>query len=563
MLSASAEEYPVYGQFLSGEYREDTPLPEEAYTVLGISSEDELVQLAADCQVDAWSRDKYIKLEKDIVLRQNRGVVIPSFGGIFDGGGHKITGLEITDAGSSMGLFRYVQEGGTVRNLSVLGRVHPEGTKSRIGILAGVNYGSIINCSVGGSVAAAEKAGGIAGVNEASGEIRRCHSAASVTGDHFTGGICGVNEGTLNNCTNSGSINTYSKEVSYDLEDITLENLEDMGGTENVSAHTDTGGIAGYSRGKIYYCSNSGKVGYQHVGYNTGGIVGRLHQGYLQNCTNTGYILGRKDVGGIAGQMEPFLEIQYMNDKLSEIDREAAVFFDLLEASHEELSGYGSQASELTKGISAHLSAASAAGGNLTGTANELWYIYNQELTGISSDLSRLNQELADQAAADRDKPKDEVTDGNQEDDTEDNTDNNILDVEKPSIDNGQSGESSRITVNGDWKPDKIPGNQVDIESYLAALRRFGEGTSTHLANITTATGDRSGGISSNLESLNRELAAAGDQLVQLADVLQQGTERTSANVDALMAQGKVLRRSISGLRDDLFRYEGITVEDA
>ncbi len=563
VLSASAEEYPVYGQFLSGEYREDTPLPEEAYTVLGISSEDELVQLAADCQVDAWSRDKYIKLEKDIVLRQNRGVVIPSFGGIFDGGGHKITGLEITDAGSSMGLFRYVQEGGTVRNLSVLGRVHPEGTKSRIGILAGVNYGSIINCSVGGSVAAAEKAGGIAGVNEASGEIRRCHSAASVTGDHFTGGICGVNEGTLNNCTNSGSINTYSKEVSYDLEDITLENLEDMGGTENVSAHTDTGGIAGYSRGKIYYCSNSGKVGYQHVGYNTGGIVGRLHQGYLQNCTNTGYILGRKDVGGIAGQMEPFLEIQYMNDKLSEIDREAAVFFDLLEASHEELSGYGSQASELTKGISAHLSAASAAGGNLTGTANELWYIYNQELTGISSDLSRLNQELADQAAADRDKPKDEVTDGNQEDDTEDNTDNNILDVEKPSIDNGQSGESSRITVNGDWKPDKIPGNQVDIESYLAALRRFGEGTSTHLANITTATGDRSGGISSNLESLNRELAAAGDQLVQLADVLQQGTERTSANVDALMAQGKVLRRSISGLRDDLFRYEGITVEDA
>ena len=47
VLSASAEEYPVYGQFLSGEYREDTPLPEEAYTVLGISS-------ARVCVVQGW-----------------------------------------------------------------------------------------------------------------------------------------------------------------------------------------------------------------------------------------------------------------------------------------------------------------------------------------------------------------------------------------------------------------------------------------------------------------------------------------------------------------------------
>ena len=78
-----------------------------------------------------------------------------------------------------------------------------------------------------------------------------------------------------------------------------MEDIENLGAAESVPVHTDTGGVAGYSEGKIYYCINSGKVGYQHVGYNTGGIVGRLHQGYLQNCTNTGHILGRKDVGGI------------------------------------------------------------------------------------------------------------------------------------------------------------------------------------------------------------------------------------------------------------------------
>ena len=38
---------------------------------------------------------------------------------------------------------RYVQEGGVVRNLSVSGRVHPEGSGNRVGLLAGVNYGQI------------------------------------------------------------------------------------------------------------------------------------------------------------------------------------------------------------------------------------------------------------------------------------------------------------------------------------------------------------------------------------------------------------------------------------
>ena len=66
-------------------------------------------------------------------------------------------------------------------------------------------------------------------------------------------------------------------------------------------------------------------------------------------------MLGRKDVGGIAGQLEPFLEIQYLNDKLGELDRETEVFFNLLEAAHEDISGYGEEAAELSRSISGHL----------------------------------------------------------------------------------------------------------------------------------------------------------------------------------------------------------------
>ena len=69
-------------------------------------------------------------------------------------------------------------------------------------------------------------------------------------------------------------------------------------------AGTDIGGIAGFSNGVIQSCKNVGNVGYEHMGYNVGGIVGR-QSGYLDGCKNTGIVNGRKDVGGIAGQLEP------------------------------------------------------------------------------------------------------------------------------------------------------------------------------------------------------------------------------------------------------------------
>ena len=363
VLTVAAEEHPTFGQLISGETAQGRPESESQYTVIDISTEEELLQLAKDCQLDSWSRDKYVTLACDIDLKEARDVMIPSFGGIFDGGGHTVSGLTLTAAGSAVGLFRYIQDGAVVRNLSVAGTVAPAGSKSQVGILAGSNYGMILDCSVSGSVTGTTEVGGIAGVNEAEGEIRRCRSAAAVTGDHFTGGICGSNKGTLNNCENTGNVNTHSVEVSHDIEDITLDGLENINSAENVAVHMDTGGVSGYSEGKIYYCVNSGTVGYQHVGYNVGGIVGRVHQGYLQNCTNTGHVLGRKDVGGIAGQLEPFLEIAYLNDKLGELDRETGIFFDLLETAHEDISSCGQEASALAESVSTHLTNASAAGG--------------------------------------------------------------------------------------------------------------------------------------------------------------------------------------------------------
>ena len=74
---------------------------------------------------------------------------------------------------------------------------------------------------------------------------------------------------------------------------------------------------------------------------------------------------------------------------------------------------------------------------------------------------------------------------------------------------------------------------------------------------MVSASTDRSGGIKNNLDTLNQSLDKAFDQLGQLGDVLQAGSDNTSAHMDELMDQARVLRKLVSEIRDDLFRYEG------
>ena len=124
--------------------------------------------------------------------------------------------------------------------------------------------------------------GGIAGINEAQGEIINCAFSGSVTGEHYVGGIAGQNYGSIIQCENSGSINTTEVDTELDLDAL---NREQLNAAENVPVCTDIGGIAGFSSGILQSCVNTGAVGYAHEGYNIGGIVGQ-QSGYLNGCTN-------------------------------------------------------------------------------------------------------------------------------------------------------------------------------------------------------------------------------------------------------------------------------------
>ncbi len=281
------------------------------YERIDISTPEEFAAFASQCYIDAWSKNKYVSLRADIDLSGTQMKLVPVFNGVFDGVGHTISGFDYMGDGYVVGLFRYVGRDGLIQNLTVKGAVASENEKECMGSICGINHGTIKNCTFQGTVSGRDTIGGIAGINEGTGTISGCAVKGRITGYYSTGGIVGINHGALNNCTNRAGINDNSEWVEQDDEMGTgmgiLESLTTHDDNELYSG-VDTGGIAGFSDGVISRCANSGTVGYEHTGYNIGGIAGR-QSGVVSLCTNSGTVYGRKDIGGIVGQMEPFIEI--------------------------------------------------------------------------------------------------------------------------------------------------------------------------------------------------------------------------------------------------------------
>lgn len=283
---------------------------EIAYEQINITTAEEFASFAKKCYIDAWSKDKYVSLKADIDLSGVKFETIPVFNGIFDGAGHTISGFDYVGDGYVVGLFRYIESSGLVQNLKVEGNISSENEKECIGSICGINYGTIRSCTFQGTVSGRDTVGGIVGINESTGTLSGCSVKGRVTGYYSTGGIVGINHGVINSCTNRAGINDDSAWVEEDDEmggANIIKNLTSNDDNELYSG-VDTGGIAGFSDGMISKCTNAGTVGYEHTGYNIGGIAGR-QSGVVSLCTNNGTIYGRKDIGGIVGQMEPFIEV--------------------------------------------------------------------------------------------------------------------------------------------------------------------------------------------------------------------------------------------------------------
>lgn len=348
---------------------------------ISIHTVEELLQFAKNCSLDSWSQGKTITLEKDLDLEGVAFSGIPTFGGTFDGRGHTIRGLSITTDASHWGFFRTIQEKGLVKDVTVEGKLKPTGGRNRLGGLVGVNYGTVTGCTFHGTMDGRSYVGGIAGVNEAGGEIANCRAKGTLYGISNVGGIVGENYGSVVLCANEASINTTVETETYSIEEINMDTLR-----SSVSDITNLGGVAGNSKGILQSCTNKGTVGYQHVGYNVGGIVG-MQSGYINACTNRGKVYGRKDVGGIAGQMEPYSYWLFSESMLNSLQSELDTLESMIDAALDDTKAMSATISSQLNTTQQYVDDAKNAADSLVRKTGEL---ANREIETINDISSRI-----------------------------------------------------------------------------------------------------------------------------------------------------------------------------
>jgi hypothetical protein len=216
-----------------------------------------------------------------------------AFAGTFDGAGKAITGLSITDAaGSYHALFG--NSTGVLKDFTVSGAV--SGASNTAGVAA-VGSGTISGVTSNVKLTYAANAsciGGILGDANGNVTISNCHNTGVITDKGAStqqsgkvAGIAGrVETGytvSIANCSNTGNISGYQYVAGI---------LGGSFGSVTTTGCCNSGTLTAISFGKVYL----------------GGIVGKLQNGTIDSCYNTGsincvpYDNGHiRAVGGIAG----------------------------------------------------------------------------------------------------------------------------------------------------------------------------------------------------------------------------------------------------------------------
>ena len=287
--------------------------------VNAVSSAEDLKNLA--------NSNKNFVLTSNIDLSGENWQPIEGFQGKLDGDGYTINGLKISETNKeNVGLFGTLL--GTVENLNLAyANVSVAGNVNNVGILAGINKGTVSAVSVSGEIDAdsATNVGGIVGYNE-KGIIADSESIASVEGKENVGGIVGkmliTTNDTLKNCENKGEVEGEKSvggvcgllTTTEEKKDITLTisnntNKGEVEGDENVGGvFGEVLGQSKYSYPQTYYqrfelslLSNSGKIEADSA-TNVGGLIGKgTYVVTLSLSKNEGNVSGKLYVGGYVG----------------------------------------------------------------------------------------------------------------------------------------------------------------------------------------------------------------------------------------------------------------------
>jgi hypothetical protein len=246
--------------------------------VIKISSLEDLFKIGR--QNSGYPLNGHYELTQDIDATSAPNLIftpIGSFTGIFDGNGYIIKGLSINQFGDGVGhaggLFRYVEEGGEVKNVG-LEDFRVSSSYFVGGLVGELRGGTITNCYYTGFVNGDDYIGGLVG-RMSSGIITGSYSANSnssltgVGGSVRAGGLVGVMSGGT-------VVNSYSNmNVSISLL------------TNDASS---AGGLVGhFAGGQIINCYSTGPVSKRNI-YDKGtlgGLIGTRTNHFFATVTNS------------------------------------------------------------------------------------------------------------------------------------------------------------------------------------------------------------------------------------------------------------------------------------
>ncbi len=213
------------------------------------------------------------------------GVGGQGFKGVFDGKGHAIHGLNLQTTGtqSCAGLFYCVDEGGTVKKLTVRGTVN-------------VEYNGSSGCSAGGVAGKTKKA-----------IIENCHNACDIFGSgtsFWLGGIVGhATNTTFENCSNSGNIQVDGT-ASVCLGGITGTANNSSG--QVIADNVNEGNII--ARSSFHWVKAGGIIGDITTTGADVTLSGNENRGDIKSESSTSQDVGEVDAGGIIGYITTAME---------------------------------------------------------------------------------------------------------------------------------------------------------------------------------------------------------------------------------------------------------------
>ena len=297
-----------------------------------ISKQGDLEALARDRTCDAGD---YFRQTKDINLTGETWAPIGSesvpFQGLYDGGGHRITGLTFGALTTSYTGFFGVVNGAEIHDLTIVNPSMGDGVRAfdSIGVLAGQAASSAItnvnvvgatitlskdegfvggligwavqttidNSSVSGTIDAGSSTGGLVGLSCAS-RIAWSMSTVVVTGSSYVGGLGG--QVTADNCllTPASTITCAGINMCFEA------GVFDSHATGDVSGINEVGGLVGWIVNTPV--KRSFATGSVTGTLDTGGLIGLLYGTSITTDTYArGRVSGSSQTGGLVGGVDP------------------------------------------------------------------------------------------------------------------------------------------------------------------------------------------------------------------------------------------------------------------